>query len=29
MVESETPKTWTMTLHGAGLEAAAFGLLLS
>ncbi|OYV59177.1 MAG: hypothetical protein B7Z69_07795 [Actinobacteria bacterium 21-73-9] len=29
MVESETPKTWTMILHGAGLEAAAFGLLLS
>ena len=29
MVESETPKTWTMILHGGGLEAAAFGLLLS
>ncbi|MHB1569299.1 MAG: PulJ/GspJ family protein [Acidimicrobiales bacterium] len=29
MVESETPTTWTMVLHGGGLEAAAFGLLLS
>ena len=29
MVEAETPTTWTTTLHGGGLEAMAFGLLLS